>query len=293
MNPMLSIILCTRNRGDFLLQALRYFEEISSNVSWELVVVDNGSTDRTSLILGELIANASINVRVISEQKPGLSRARNAGWRNAFGDIIVFTDDDCYPQPDFIDEIWNNFMETDIGYLGGRILLYDPDDYPITIQTRDDRVNIAPRTFIEAGMIHGANMAARRDVLEELDGFDELLGAGTPFPSEDVDFISRASSSGFWGAYDPRPTVFHHHRRRKIKQVNLLKKSYDIGRGAYYMKCILDKKRRRDAAKNWYWSFRNSLRYLLHFPRRALNSIYELQGAFMYLIYRLIDKIHA
>lgn len=294
MNPMLSIILCTRNRSEFLLHALRYFEEISSNIPWELLIVNNGSTDRTSLILNEFISNTSINVHVISEPKIGLSHARNTGWRSAKGEIIAFTDDDCYPKSDFVEKILENFSKSEIGFLGGRVLLFDPLDAPVTIQVCDTRLEFEPYTFFAAGLIHGANMSVRREVLEVCRGFDEMLGAGTRFPSEDVDFLSRASAAGFRGAYDPGPVVLHHHRRRSQQQVAIINRAYDLGRGAYYMKAIMDSSRRKKAIKHWYWSIRsNILRSIRAASTTWLHSAFEIEGALIYLFIRTTNSLRS
>jgi glycosyltransferase involved in cell wall biosynthesis len=281
VEPKLSVVVCTRNRAGFLPTALSYYEKITASVPWELVVVDNASSDETQSVLRNFGARAAIDFHSVLEPRIGLSRARNTGWQHARGEIIAFTDDDCYPQQDFVDEVWQNFTETPLAYLGGRILLYDPADYPITIQLRDQRLVIDPLTYIHAGLIQGANMAARRDVLQKLGGFDEMLGAGTAFPSEDVDFISRASSAGLTGAYDPRPVVRHHHRRRTKKQVAALRRSYALGRGAYYMKCVLDPLQRSRGMRNWYW-------ILLNNPNGGLASLYEMVGASTYLLRRTI-----
>jgi len=246
--------------------------------------VDNGSTDPTPAVLREFRAQTSINLQAILEPRPGVSRARNTGWRSACGEVIAFTDDDCYPQSDFVDQVWRAFSEAEVGYVGGRVLLYDPADYPITIQTRDSHLAIPASSFIEAGLIHGANVAVRRDVLRMVGGFDELLGPGMPIPAgEDVDFISRLSIAGIAGAYDPGPTVFHHHRRRTESQVAALRRSYDLGRGAYYIKCILDPARRWLGIKHWVRSIKWRLAESVRRPHCTLSVIREIQGAFQYV----------
>jgi len=288
-DPTLSIVLCTRNRADSLRRSLARYENIAADIGWELIVVDNGSADATSQVLQEFSTKTRIRVRLATEPRAGLSRARNAGWQCASGEIIAFTDDDCYPESGLVTQLWRNFSESEIGYLGGRVLLYDPADFPITIQARHTRLDIAPRSFIPAGLIQGANMAVRREVLRAVGGFDEHLGAGTRFPSEDVDFVSRVSAAGYPGAYDPRPVVFHHHRRRAPKEVNALMRSYDFGRGAYYMKCLLDPSRRFSALKSWYWSIRGRLRHGSGMVRES--TLHELRGASAYLLGRLVWTI--
>lgn len=285
ISPKISILVCTRNRGIYLLNTLQAYEKISTNIDWELIVVNNGSTDSTPQILHTFASNTSINIRLILEQRVGVSRAKNTGLQHAVGDIIVFSDDDCYPKSDFVDAVWSNFSETQLDYLGARVLLYDPADLPITIQVSEDRRSFPPGSFIEPGLIHGANMAFRRKVFLEVGGFDELLGPGTNIPGgEEMDFINRVSATGFFGAYDPRPVVFHHHRRQTQEQAKTLMRSYDIGRGARYMKAILDPRQRNQACRDWYW---RTVLPSLHSQRAAQKFFYETVGAIRYLTSRI------
>lgn len=281
--PRVSIVLSTRNRAGFLTEALRSHERIVTDIPWELVVVDNGSTDATPQVLREFARETRIVFRSVVESRPGLSCARNTGWRTAAGDLVAFTDDDCYPAPDFVPAIAACFADAHLDYLGGQITLHDPDDAPVTIQLRDTPLVIEPHRFVPAGLIQGANMAARRRVLETLDGFDELLGAGTPYPSEDIDFVSRASAAGFNGTYDPRPVVAHHHRRRTAAEIESLHRSYDVGRGAYYAKSLLDPLRRSVTWRAWAKSLVRSVMSVPSSARARAQLVGELRGAFGYL----------
>ncbi|MFI5371420.1 MAG: glycosyltransferase family 2 protein [Candidatus Eisenbacteria bacterium] len=287
ITPAVSVVICTRNRAAVLPLALACYPRLVVSFPWELIVVDNGSTDPTLQVLESFAAQVPFPVRVIGEQRKGLSRARNRGWREARAEIVVFTDDDCYPQPDFLARIHLCFANPRLGYLGGRILLYDKDDFPITILKRETPLVIEPGTFIDTGVVQGANMSARREVLEAVGGFDEELGAGTPFSSEDIDFVGRASAAGFAGAYDPGPLVLHHHRRQARREVKQLARTYDIGRGAYYMKCMLDPARRRDGWRAFRATLRLHVEDAMHGSRRHLFRVfYELQGALGYLTVR-------
>ena len=92
-----SLVVSTRNRAEQLSGALRYFDRISAKASWEVIFVNNGSTDATANILTEFAQTSANNVTLVDEPIPGLSAARNAGCRHAFGNVVAFTDDDCYP----------------------------------------------------------------------------------------------------------------------------------------------------------------------------------------------------
>jgi glycosyltransferase involved in cell wall biosynthesis len=277
-----SLVMCTRNRALFLPLALAHCARIVSARRWELVIVDNGSTDATARVVCEFRRESDITVRPVFEASPGLGRARNAGWVHAAGSIVAFTDDDCYPSPDFIDQVWLCMEERGLDYVGGRVLLHDPEDLPLTIQLRRTALDLPPHTFLKTGLILGANMAVRRSVLEQLGGFDELLGAGTPFPSEDAEFLSRASARGFVGGYDPRPVVAHHHRRRTQAELDKISRSYDLGRGGYYMACLIDPLRRGQVMRYWYWTKRDDFLHLWHKPTGFMTVAREMLGAISY-----------
>ncbi len=201
------------------------------------MVVDNGSTDDTASYLATVADGNRICVRNL--KKPGLGRARNVGWQAASGEIIAFTDDDCYVGAGLpVRDIPVSADYPQVGFAAGRILLFDERDKPVTIKESQELVHFAPHEFIPAGSVTGANMAFRRSVLERIGGFDERLGAGTRFPSEDIDAAALAIWAGFPGVYDPRPVVFHDHGRRTDDDVAKLRRAYDAGRGAYYVKHI-------------------------------------------------------
>ena len=65
----------------------------------------------------------------------------------------------------------------------------------------------------------------------------------------DIDALSRASFAGLTGAYDPRPLVYHHHGRRDPATEAEVRRGYDLGRGAFHLKCLLDPRRRAAYAK--------------------------------------------
>jgi glycosyltransferase involved in cell wall biosynthesis len=250
----LSLVVCTRNRARQLSAALRSLAALRSTRPWELVLVDNGSTDETPHIIDRFRNHFGQAMVTLVHRRGGLGSARNAGWKAAAGEIIVFTDDDCYPAEDFLDAVALCFREdARLGFVGGRVLLFDPTDYPITIQESTVRTEVRPGDFLPAGLIHGANLAARRAALEAVGGFDSRFGAGSLFPCEDVDLLARISARGWHGAYDPRPVVYHHHCRKTCAEAERTMRHYDRGRGAYYTKCVLNPVLRKTYARHWYW----------------------------------------
>ncbi len=253
----ISLIIATCNRSDSLKRTLAKVEQQQTDASWELVIVNNRSTDETPEFLKRFAEQSSLDVVVVHEYKPGLGNARNAGLKVARGEVLAFTDDDCLPADDYLQETLNVFREDPkIGFIGGRILLYDPTDQPVTIKESTVREEIPAGQFIEAGVIHGANFAFRKNALLEAGGFDPFFGAGSFYSVEDIDGAARVSALGWKGVYDPRPLVFHHHGRKTLDDVASLERSYARGRGAYYAKCILFNLWPKSAWKQWYWSLR-------------------------------------
>ncbi|MBP2676697.1 MAG: glycosyl transferase family 2, partial [Deltaproteobacteria bacterium] len=103
----ISVVICTRNRAESLNRTLLRFSSIPipGEISWEIVVVDNGSTDSTRSVIEEFRESSGLDVRYVHEQEPGLSRARNRGLREAKGKMIAFTDDDIIVDANWITEI--------------------------------------------------------------------------------------------------------------------------------------------------------------------------------------------
>jgi len=249
--PAISFLVNTRNRGAVLLPALQAYGRMRCRAPWEIVLVDNGSTDETPRLLAEFQARSPVPCQVLREQRPGSSCAKNTGWRAARAPLLAFTDDDCYPAPDFLEQMLAAFEDAGIGFVAGRLLLYDPTDLPTGIKLDSDRRAYPAGFAFPPGELHGANFAFRREVLETIGGFDELIGAGTPWPFEDVDAAMRASLAGFAGCYDPRPTIFHHHRRRDRRTLHAVLHGYARGRGAYFFKFLARRGPRVVLLKRW------------------------------------------
>jgi glycosyltransferase involved in cell wall biosynthesis len=237
-----SLIIGTRDRSQQLARFLESVRRLKFERRWEFIIVDNGSVDKTAALVRDFIAAASIPVAYVFEPRPGLGNAHNAGLKIARGEILAFTDDDCYPAPDFLCRIWSGFEDVTLGYITGRIMLHDSTDYPITINESTTSLTIPARSFIQPGDVQGANMAFRASVLRDIDGFDPLFGPGSLFNSEDLDVAARASALGWRGEYRPEVVVSHHHGRKK-SDIRPLLRSYYIGNGAYRMKLLLHHQR--------------------------------------------------
>jgi hypothetical protein len=284
--PRLALVVCTRDRAERLPACLAAIAAMRPALAWELVLVDNGSRDETPRLLDELAAGAPFPVTVVREERPGLARARNAGVAASRAPLLAFIDDDCYPAPDLLDRWAEVFADARIGFAAGRILLHDPDDFPVTVRTDDEPQPIPMGELVTPGALQGANMAFRRQVLDAIGGFDPALGPGTPFNCEDADAAARAAAR-FAGGYFPGPTVRHHHRRRARADIAAVERSYALGRGAYYAGVLL----RGDIPRT------RALREVTRLLRRTWNALprwvllLELLGAARYAAHRLLRRV--
>lgn len=234
-----SLIVCTRNRSGRLAHCLEAMRQVQFAGVWEIVVVDNGSTDETPATIKAAAANMPAPLTSVLQLKPGVSGGRNAGIAASRGRIIVFTDDDCYVEPDLLTEAVRAFEDEKVGFATGRVDLHDPTDVPITINPSRTPVRFPAKSYLYLERIIGANLAFRRSVLEQIGGFDVFMGPGTSIGgAEDVDLVARASAVGWEGVYRPEMAIRHHHGRKNADVSSLLH-VYDEGRGAYVLKYLL------------------------------------------------------
>jgi glycosyltransferase involved in cell wall biosynthesis len=283
--PKVSLIVCTRNRSSQLQQLFAHVSRLEEPPGgWELIVVDNGSTDETPRIVHHFADSAHVDVRYVQAPVPGLARARNMGIAASAGDLLVFTDDDCYPQPDFLRAMVAVFERHRVGFIGGRVILYDSTDTVMTVKESTTPCDIAPYAYVRPGLIHGANMAVSMDLVRAVGGFDPHLGAGTPcIAGEDTEFFARAVWAGWRGRYDPGPVVAHHHGRKPGSDARRHFEGYDYGRGAYFLKLLLAPSSRWTYAKYWYRRLRRRIA-----EGDFLGPYREFVGAARYVVSRIL-----
>jgi glycosyltransferase involved in cell wall biosynthesis len=251
---MVSLIVCTRNRAPRLPDFFAHVFALESPPGgWELLVVDHASTDGTAHAIDSFACGAPMRVRTLRVDAGSLTTAKNTALAQATGDILAFTDDDCYPQPDYLCRLVEVFAVHRVGIIGGRVVLHDPTDARLSVRDVPTATAIEPATFVPAGTIHGANMAVTREVVRAIGGFDPLLGPGTPcLAAEDVEYVARAVWAGWRARYDPAPVVAHHHGRKPGPETERYRHGYDYGRGAYYTKFLLNGRARQIYLRHWY-----------------------------------------
>ena len=273
----ISIAICTRDRSVALRQILMSLSSmrVPETLRYEVIIVDNGSTDDTPKIVVEF-TTTKFPLTYIYEKKPGLSQARNAALSQAQGRFIFFTDDDCMVSADWLEVGFSLLSHQPRQVIGGRVDLHDSRDLPITIRT-----DIIPAELTSIndlfGFMHGCNMIFGRCVVDEIGMFDPALGAGTRSKAaDDTDFIYRAFRAEIPVRYCPQLRVAHNHGRRDPVEGQRLVRAYLIATGALTFKHLLHG--RLDLLKVVYWNTRSAVR-----AGRPSSLPQYIAGAFAYL----------
>ena len=179
-----SIIVCTYNRADSLkdtLQALRQ-QVVSPDIRWEVLIVDNNSNDHTSALVEQEQLSWS-RLRYAHEKQQGLSHARNLGINCATGKVLLFTDDDVLPEPDWLQTTLEGLDKYQADACGGYIApIWESTPPPwlterfygflaVRTERSDDYTIEKP-----AQAPFGANMAVKKSVFDKVGAFDTNRG---------------------------------------------------------------------------------------------------------------------
>jgi len=221
---LVSIIICTYNRADYLPETLRSLTQalrVCPEPRSEIIVVNNGSTDNTDAIMRAFItAHPEQPITMVSETRPGLSVARNTGLSRARGEIICFLDDDVTVPEGWLGGILAGFsLGPHIGAVAGQVRLRWPGGTrPSWLPTGYDKYYSQYHPgdedhLLESGAVFvGANFALARAATQVVGFFDTALGRkGTLLTGgEDTDYARRIWQSGFTIAYSARGWIDHH-----------------------------------------------------------------------------------
>jgi cellulose synthase/poly-beta-1,6-N-acetylglucosamine synthase-like glycosyltransferase len=201
--PRISVVVCSFNGAETLNETLTALGWLNYP-DYEVIVVDDGSTDETTAIA------RSHGVRLIQTENNGLSNARNLGLEAATGSIIAYIDDDAYPDRDWLTFLAASFMRTDHAGIGG------PNLAPAGDGLIADAVAHAPGGPVHvllsddvAEHIPGCNMAYRVDRLRAIGGFDPRFKVA----GDDVDICWQLQDRGWTLGYSPAAVVWHHRRQ--------------------------------------------------------------------------------
>lgn len=216
---MISAIVCTYNRERYIVQCLERLCATSFG-DYEVVLVDNNSTDGTAaLVKGFIASHPSAPVRYVLETEQGLSNARNRGMQEAEGDVFVFLDDDSLVEGDYLGRLAQYLDEyPDAAAFGGRIEpLFDECPRPKWLcrwsmgWVSAIDMGREVREFTGKAFPIGANMGIRRSIAGKVGQFDPQLGrkGGNMDAGEEKDMFRRIRAAGGQILYFPEILVHH------------------------------------------------------------------------------------
>ena len=226
-----TVIVCTYNRAESLRDTLRALraQKTSPSRSWEVVVVDNNSKDHTCKVVEEVRREWPL-LRYEFEQAQGLSHARNHGISAARGEVLLFTDDDVLPEPDWLESTLAGMDKYQADACGGYIapIWETPPPAWLTerfygfLAIRTDRIDDFSMTSSDQSPF-GANMAFRKEVFAKVGLFDTNRGRkGNVLASgEDGELFERILAAGLKAIFLGQSRVHH-----KVEAFRLTKRYF-------------------------------------------------------------------
>jgi glycosyltransferase involved in cell wall biosynthesis len=242
----ITVVIPTRNRADLLKSTLSsLLNQTLPSSEFEVIVVDNGSTDNTSQVAESF--SSQIQVRCIHEPRPGLHRGRHAGWLASKTDYIVYADDDIEAFPTWLQTIVDVFDSNEkIAMVGGKNLPKFQSTPPFWITEMWNKPHplgkmMADLSILDFGnnamefhpmYIFGCNFSVRKSILDKTKGFHpdgmpfdmiEYRGDGETFVAEWV------NSNGYLAYYHPGASVYHVVTNERLTREYFFKRRYTQG----------------------------------------------------------------
>jgi len=220
-----SLIIITLNRAPLLERTLQGLARQTRQID-EIVVIDNGPTRDTQQVVSAFTA------RYVAEPRRGYGHARNRGLAEASGDFIYFLDDDCVPEPDWADVLWNVLDSGAADLASGS---RTPGEQGLAARleylSTDGPVLSPALTAASARHLSTSNLIMRRDVVAKTGCFDSTLAM-----CEDRDFTTRARKLGFRLRYEPRARVTHYPAIDRVSQYLAKMRHYGTGTSQYFLR---------------------------------------------------------
>lgn len=235
----LTVLIASRNGSRWIRRVLDAYVAQAQDCAWQLIVVNNDSSDDTGAILETY--RDRLPLTIVDEPVAGKNRALNAGLPLVKGDIVVTPDDDAIPRPNFLTG-WvaaaERFPDHDL--FGGRIIAHFDGTPPrwILRLAKQSEAAFSQRDFPEgefaATEIFGPNMAIRRRVFDSGLTFDERVGPNALDPNyptgSETDFLRRAAAAGWRAVFVVGPTVEHIVRPNQTTMVFFRAQAFRDGR---------------------------------------------------------------
>ncbi|NWK55445.1 glycosyltransferase [Verrucomicrobiaceae bacterium N1E253] len=243
--PSFSVVVCTHNGGHRMHACLSAICAIDYP-DYEVIVVNDGSSDDTEEVVGRFEG-----VRLINVEHIGLSAARNRGAEEASGEIIAYTDDDCEPDAAWLTWLARAFVRSQWDACGGPNLPPVPPHADYWEHVDEAVVAAAPGapTHVlfddgEAEHLPGCNLVVRKRALQAIGGFH----ADYRVAGDDVDFCWRLRAAGFRMGFSGAAFVWH---RRRTTLWRYFKQQYGYGKAEALLMRDHPEKFRRSGGARW------------------------------------------
>jgi len=243
-----SVIIATRNRADYLTECLRRLADQRCQEQFEIIVIDNDSTDDTPKVIAEWMQR-NPKLRTFRETRIGLSAAKNAGARLARGSLLLFTDDDVLMESNWVEAYLNWFArmaDTNV-LVGGPIVpvLNTLQPWPHWF----DEQGLAEMGLLHYGVerrlmdweyVWGANMAIEASLFERVGPWNEGVGRrgeerGT---FEDTEYQDRVRAIGGTVWFCPDLGLRHRIEPDRLRTRNLIQVAFNRGRNAFVLETL-------------------------------------------------------
>lgn len=252
---ILSVLIPTMNRAKYLKDLLFSFESLDKvNYNWEVIVIDNCSTDNTGKVVEEFIKRKVINIKYYYEQKIGLHEGRHRGAKEASGTYVAYLDDDMILCPGWLTGL--KLLEEGIAdAVVGKITPHwesEPPGWLLCMYKRNG--NNLPHLslldqgnetkIIKPGMMYGGNVFIKKNLIFELGGFNP-----DGFPNDKIIFRGDGESGffkvfglkGYKSYYDPAASVKHFIPLNRLTKEYLYTRYYNQGISDSYSRIRQDK----------------------------------------------------
>lgn len=213
-NPDISIVIPVFNKWKYTYNCIESLKENIKNISFEVIVVDDGSNDETKL----MINNIKNIIYVKNEKNLGFVGSCNAGAKKAKGQYVVFLNNDTYIKKNWLNALWNTFQNNkNIGLVGSKLIYPDGklQEAGGIVWKNKNAWNYGrmqnPNSFEfnylkDVDYCSGASIMIPKDIFEKLDGFDTIFSPGF---FEDTDIAFRVRQLGLRTVYQPKSELFH------------------------------------------------------------------------------------
>jgi glycosyltransferase involved in cell wall biosynthesis len=242
MTTKVSVIVCTFNRCGSLAETLASLAalEVPEEIAWEVVVVDNNSTDGTREVVARFSRDAAVRTRYLFEPRQGLSHARNFGLAASDAEYVLFTDDDVLVDSGWLRYTVAALVDRHADCAGGKVLPLWRGNRPQWLGDRmlnvlavldygDEVLELGGGT--DDRILYGASLAFRREKLLAVGAFNPDLGRkGSVGTGEDMEIQEKLRQRAARIIYEPLAVVYHKIDPERLHKRYFRRWHYDAGR---------------------------------------------------------------